>query len=609
MLKAVLQIFTSEQKAEAILSNPMIELIFMILFLAFFVTFLVHICLYHKLKNIRNYLKETNRMDIDPLRDFKEQFDRKQQEEPVKVETFVQEKFSGWRLFNVPVVSLIKMVQMTVSVFILIGVLGTFIGLTMSLGSIDAGGDQLVEDVASVLAGIDVAFYTSIAGMGFSLMMTVINKVFNTEYLLTDIMLKVESNLEENEQNGFRKLIDVSETINKSILKLQETNQKSLQGIENSFNGFKDYTEGLQQSAEDLAKFNDGLSNNLQEFHVLFSSMKEITDGFDQATTKLNKNFDQLFDYFKKMDGRNERLTKTFEDTYEKIKEVSTTQIDTLRQFEDSVEDLKTFTSSTVEGQEAAKDAFEKMNRKSNDLVKRMEEHNKEFKRIFGDSLSSKLSSISSHLSELTNGFDQLGDSIVQLPHALETINETQVEYKHLLSDRFEELKQFNKDFNNHLKAHSADSVAFEKHLLDATNTYEQVGIKNNQLIHEINTTISQMNNVFNQRENQLEANVGMLKDTLSKYVNSLEGTLGDKLDKVVRNIGDYVEITNDGIKKEFKELRLITEEIQQSSSRYTQQTFNELSQEIQKLNRQLHSFSGETAKRNNRVGMTQNDQ
>lgn len=199
MVEAILRLFTSEQKAEAILSNPMIEFIFVVLFVAFAVTLLVHLALFSKLKKIRNYIKETNRMDIDPLLSFKEQFDRKQQDESVKVETFVQERFSNWRVFHVPVVSLIKMIQMTVSIFILIGVLGTFIGLTISLGSINADGNQLVEDVAGVLSGIDVAFYTSIAGMGFSLIMTVLIKTFNTEYMLTDIMLKTESNLEGNE--------------------------------------------------------------------------------------------------------------------------------------------------------------------------------------------------------------------------------------------------------------------------------------------------------------------------------------------------------------------------------------------------------------------------
>src|SRR5699024_4751258 len=132
--------------------------------------------LFIKLKRIQTYLKETDRMDIEPLNRFKEQFTEMQKTESVDKETFVQEKFSNWRIFNLPVVNLIKLIQMTVSVFILIGVLGTFIGLTISLGSINSSSDQLVENVASVLSGIDVAFYTSIFGMGFSLIMTVLVK-------------------------------------------------------------------------------------------------------------------------------------------------------------------------------------------------------------------------------------------------------------------------------------------------------------------------------------------------------------------------------------------------------------------------------------------------
>lgn len=591
MLQFILELFTSEQKAEALLSNPTIELIFMVLFIAFFVTLLIHFTLFIKLNRIRNYLNETNRMDMEPLSAFKEQFDRQQQEESVKPETFVQEKFSGWRVFNVPIVNLIKLVQMTVSIFILIGVLGTFIGLTISLGSINATGSQLVENVADVLSGIDVAFYTSIAGMGLSLIMTVLIKIFNTEYMMTDIMLKVESNLEGNEQDGVGRLIELSETINQSILLLQETNQASLTGIENAFSGFQEYTSGLQQSAEDLAKFNEGLSSNLQDFQELFDHMKEVTDGFGESTKKLNTNFDSLFSYFKKMDGKNERMAKAFENTYERVKEVSQTQMDTLTQFEESVDELKSFTSSIMEGQESIKASFVKVTQKSSDLAEKMEAHNKEFKQVFGSDLSSKLTGIIANLGDLSKDFDKMGDSIVKLPEALEVINRTQAEYKHLLSDRFDELKEFNRTFNSHLKAHSDESKAFEQQVQEASRTYENMGRQNNQLISDINQTISQMNNGFNQRENQLEASVHVLKDTLSNYVAGLEGQLGDKLDQVSRNINESVTMTNNAIKNEFQEMRRLSEDIQQNNSRYTQQMLQDLNREIQGLNRQLNTF------------------
>ncbi|WP_096200426.1 MotA/TolQ/ExbB proton channel family protein [Bacillus sp. FJAT-45350] len=610
MVEAILKLFTSEQQAQSILSNSLIELIFMVLFVTFIVAILIHFILFSKLRRIRNFITDTGSLDIDPLNRFQAEYEHKAKEESVKAETFVQNKFSSWRMFNVPVVSLIKMIQMTVSVFILVGVLGTFIGLAMSLGSIDATGDQLVENVALVLAGIDVAFYTSIAGMGLSLIMTVVTKVANTEFMLTDIMLKTESHLEEQEEDGISRLIDVSESINSSIVELKETNQESLNEVVQSFRGFQEYTVGLQQSARDLAKFNEGLSNNLKDFTVIFDSIKEVTNDFDKGVGKLNKNFDQLFSYFHKMDQRNELMTNTFTETYKNMKQLSNSQVETLNQFQQTTVDLKDYFSSIAERQESIQGAFDRMNAQSEHLVKVMKENNQQFERIFGNDLTTQLTGITTHLRALKNDFDKLGNSIVRLPEALETINTVQGEYKNLLSDRFDELKEFNREFNTHLKTHAADSQNFEKHLNDATRSYEQIGMKNNQLLNEINRTIAHMTDSFNQRENQIETSVGVLKDTLSRYVGNLEGTLGDKLDKVSRSIGDYVVDMNDTVKKEFKQIGEITEDNQQRSARYMQQTVSDLSQELHQLNRQLQALYQEAMRQqqSNRVRVGSND-
>ncbi|MFA9558320.1 MotA/TolQ/ExbB proton channel family protein [Evansella sp. AB-rgal1] len=608
MVETILQLFMNEQQAQSILANPIIEFIFAVLFVSFVIALFVHFTLYNRLRRIRNHISTTNSLDINPLNRFKAEFDEKQKDESIKVETFVQKKFSAWKVFNVPVISLIKIIQMTVSLFILVGVLGTFIGLSMSLGGIDATGDALVENVAGVLSGLDVAFYTSIAGMGLSLIMTVVLRVANTEFMLTDIMLKMESYLEENEPDAMSRLIEVSKSINGSIVELRETNQQSLQNIEQAFNGFQEYTVGLQQSAKDLAKFNEGLSANLKDFTVLFTNIKEVTNGLDSSVKKLNTNFNSLFTYFSKMDKRNERITSTFEETYKKIEEVSSTQIETLSTFERSVEEWQEYMSSIADRQESIHSSFERMNAQTETLAKLMKDNNKQFKGIFGDDVSSKLSGISNYLRELRGDFDKLGNSIVQLPDALETINETQAEYKHLLSDRFEELKQFNRDFNSHLKAHSAESSMFEKRLSDASSSFEQMGMKNNQMISEIERTVAQISDSFQKREDQLESSVGVLKDTLSRYVANLEGTMGDKLDKVSRNLSDYVVDMNDSIKKEFKQIGEIAEDNQQRNARLTQQTINDLSQEFQQFNRQLQSFTQDALRQTHRVRVGTND-
>jgi len=588
MIQAILELFTTEQKAEVMLASPMIEFIFMALFVLFIITLIAHFTLFFKIKNIRNYVKDTNRLDIEPLQTFKQDFDQRQTEESMKVETFVQEKISSWRLLHVPVVSLIKLVQMTISVFILLGVLGTFIGLTISLGSIQMSGDQLVENISGVLSGIDVAFYTSIVGMGFSLIMTMLVRVFNTEYLLTDLMLKLESHLEGHEQHGMNRMIDVSELIHQAVVHLQETNEQSLQGIVQAFDGFKDYTAGLQQSAKDLAAFNDGLSENLTAFQTLFQEIKIVTDGFEAGTTQLNKNFDTFFSHFQKADRRNERMVSVFEHTYENIQNVQEAQINSFTEFDASVFELKNFTSSLLNEQKEVHQALDTITKRTSNLVDMMGEHNTKLSDIFGNDLHTKLTNMTAYIAELAQNFDKVGTAIVTLPQALEVINETQAKHKHLLKDRFRELQAFNEAFNEHIKNHASESNAFDKHMRDATTSYEQMTEKNLRLITEMNRTIGQVNQTFTQRDHQLESNITMLKDTLANYVSSLEGTLGQKLDTVIRNIENNMYQEHDGMNREFTEMRRISEEINQNHARAIQQLLQDLTREIQTMNRQL---------------------
>ena len=591
MLEGILGLFTTEQNVQAMLAHPMIRVIFMTLFLSFTMTFIVHLALFYKLKRLRNYLKETNRMDIEPLQSIKQQFDQRQADETVTVETYVQERFSNWRFVNVPVVSLIKFIQMTVSLFILLGVLGTFIGLTISLGSINAGGDQLVENVAAVLSGIDVAFYTSIVGMGCSLIMTILTKALNTEYMLTDLMLTVESNLEGQEQKGLGRLVDVSESIQSSIVDLHQTNEKSLQQVVESFTGFKDYTSGLQQSAQDLAAFNDGLSANLEDFHELFQQMKVVTNGFSEGTNALNKNFHSLFAYFKTSDRRHERMAEVFESTYDHMKKLAAGQLETFQQFQDSAEGLRQFTESLLAEHQGMQTTFKSVHEHIHRLVDQMGEHNEEFKRLFGNDLSARLEVIGTYLQELSGDFDRLGGSISGLPQALDIIQQTQTEHKDLLSDRFHELKEFNQTFSQHIRDHKIESIAFEKHMRHAASTFEQVGRENNQLINDMKGTISHLSQAFHERDNQLDANVNVLRETLSQYANNLEGTLGDKLDHVARQMSQSMTATSDNVTREFADMRRLTEDMQHQHARAQQQVLQTLSDEIQSFSRNLNTI------------------
>lgn len=594
MVQAILELFASKEKVAAILVHPMIEFIFLTLFIAFILTVTIHLVLFLKINRIRKYLKETNRVDIEPLQTFKEQFDLRQKEEALNVETFVQEKFSSWQMFRVPVIAAMKLIQMMVSVFILLGVLGTFIGLTISLSGMSMSGDFLIENVVGVLSGIDVAFYTSIVGMTFSLFTTILRRVLNTEYMMTDLMLMVESHFEGDEQHGMNRLIEVSEAIH-----------QSLHEVVKSFVGFREYTTGLQQSAKDLAAFNDGLSSNLQDFQTLFQQMKAVTDGFADGTTALNENFSSLFAYFKKVDQRNERVANIIEQIFEKAQETSSAQMQTLKHIEVTSEELKNFVTSVVEEQKQVRQTFEQVVKEQQQMVAVIAEHREELKKIFGHQVSEKLGNLSNDLKNLRHGFEQLGDGVSKLPQYLEMTNRTQEEASHILSERMRKLAEFSTKFNQHLDNHANQSVTFENHMLKATDTFKQLGAKNEQLIQEINATVSQINQSFQHRERELDKSVDVLRDALLKHVASLEGELDHRLHDVVRQFGDAMNRTSEGMKRELVDIRRMTEDIQRNYFRSIQQLLQEIGREFQTYNRSVQTTSQQNA---THIGMDRNE-
>jgi predicted nucleic acid-binding Zn-ribbon protein len=320
----------------------------------------LHIALYNRLNKIYKGIK----LKTHPLyKIVKDEFNTRRQSDGIKTENFIQEFFSSYRLFKFPVVNLIKFIKMTVSLFILLGVLGTFIGLTDSLRGLnienltsdpnssvhteqnsnnganevnkDGGTDNLIiGKIGKVLSGIHVAFYTSIIGMSLSLLMTLSLRFMNTEHLYTKIMLRLENDLEEHNEETLGTLIKAMESVNHSLLGISENQAKSdekmievLGKIDNSTTAtvqslvnLSTFSEGFNQAASNLEGFNRGLQDNVVQFTELFGSMKIVTDAFGDSVYKLNENFDQLFVYFREVDNRQSALMVTFQDTTEKLK-------------------------------------------------------------------------------------------------------------------------------------------------------------------------------------------------------------------------------------------------------------------------------------------------
>lgn len=576
MLRAILSLFASEEKVEAMLSHLIIEFIFLALFILFAITLLAHLALYMKLNRVRQHIKTTKELTIDPVQRMEKEFQEEAKGDSTSVETFVQERFSNWRMFHIPVISWIKLTKMTVSVFILLGVLGTFIGLTISLSSMNLATEEVIENIGLVLSGIDVAFYTSIVGMTFSLIITLLLKILNTEYALTDLMLMTERKLSEKNTAGLPKLIQVSEQIDHSINKLQITHEKSLAGIIKAFAGFKDYTDSLTQAAKDLANFNKGLGENLAHFKAIFTDVKKITSSFHEGTTSLNENFDKLFSFIENTEENQRKSLTLFQETYEKISESNKEQTSTVNK-------IKSFSENLLKEQQASSKNLKQIHEQSRYFVERMKEHNETLRRTFGDNLEEELRAISQRIEGLANHFSRIEGSFVELPAALQSIQETQNDYRYLLGERFSDLEQFNESFREHLRSHREEAMKFEMNVRDALTSFDQVGTKNSELIHELHRLATDLQRGHESREQAGETMVRSLERSLQGYLASVERALNDPLENIAREMGESLRSLTREVTSEVYEIGEQAKGLQERQAEGLAQLYQGLNRNLQR--------------------------
>src|SRR5699024_3305536 len=107
-------------------------------------------------------------------------------------------------------------------------------------------------------------------------------------------------------------------------------------------------------------------------------------------------------------------------------------QKETSESFTEFLDDIETFLTNGLSEQAKIQQSFTLVVEKSEQLVKTMEGHHQEFKKVFGQNIGDGLKEIEVHLDQLANDFDQLGTTFTDLPEVLTAINDTQDEYRQL---------------------------------------------------------------------------------------------------------------------------------------------------------------------------------
>nr|UWI51962.1 hypothetical protein NZ312_09695 [Clostridioides difficile] len=217
----------------------------------------------------------------------------------VNITSFVEEVISDLKYNNLPILEKIRSIKNSSSISILLGVLGTFVGLSTMLLCVDT--KDIINSLPSTISSMQTAFTTSIFGVVFSLIIGYFTKIKDCEHVLIQIMLKSE-NLLTSEVTHIK-----SERMDLKVEEVKNTIKQISKSIE--------AIEKFDKISKDLNDFNDEFISGIEALKSLLEGSQSSIKTFDQSVRKLDKQFNilnvkfvKLFDKYDNQDNINKEI-------------------------------------------------------------------------------------------------------------------------------------------------------------------------------------------------------------------------------------------------------------------------------------------------------------
>ena len=221
------------------------------------------------------------------------------------------------------------------------GILGTFLGLAMGLGSFDGTDIYTISDnIGPLLAGMKVAFHTSVYGIFFSLVFTYVHRcVMSCAYEKLDEFLEVyrecvEPPITTSDENMKAMLLYQANLANSmkeltAIMKGQADNQ--IKGVEVIVDQFVNRME--KALCTDFTKLGNSLTKASQDqmlYAENYKKMEQTTLALLKANNDLQKAIETTMDRQEKLEKELKNQRERVEETCNMINEEISNQLFTL---------------------------------------------------------------------------------------------------------------------------------------------------------------------------------------------------------------------------------------------------------------------------------------
>lgn len=224
-----------------------------------------------------------------------------------------------------------------------LGILGTFLGLSMGLGSFDGNDIYTISDnVGPLLSGMKVAFHTSVYGIFFSLIFTYVYRcIMSSAYAVLEEFLSlyrecVEPPVSTSDENMKAMLLYQANLSNSmkeltNLMKGQAENQ--IRGVEQLVESFTAQME--KALCTDFNKLGNTLNRVCQEQVIYaenYKKMEQTAQALISANLTLQKTVEELLDKQEALDKQMRNQCERLDETCDMINEEITNQLFTLGQ-------------------------------------------------------------------------------------------------------------------------------------------------------------------------------------------------------------------------------------------------------------------------------------
>lgn len=404
-----------------------------------------------------------------------------------------------------------------------IGVLGTFVGISIGLWEFDP--NNITESVPMLLAGMKIAFATSIVGMSGSIFMKYVALKNENEENIDDIM------------ELFNTMIKESREVNYTLIQNQIQTEDVLNKVSELW--ISSQREFTQTLAEELHSLNINTSAKQEE---LVSEFKKLGETFIELNSGVNSLLNWQENYKDTVEMTIEELNKVvssisyIDESMAHISENSSLIKENNENLSSVLKDIKYSQSIIIDGTKSIISISEKANESIPIINTYFEKSNEAFKTEVGEylnqfnmmvySLKECVPEVNSYLLKSTRRFDQtLSNFTSELEIALKqnTIS---------MNNQLEILRKSSTNLNINIENAISDSTKRIENITNATS--KQIKIMAEDMEKIFTRKIDKLDEVLEIELTKSLSSLGNQLATISERFASDYTPLADKLREVV---------------------------------------------------------------------------